>query len=99
MESESDVSVNSYLRTRLFVEETHCLLNRMLVVTRSYQVSFSTVFFFVSCMHIHVPFIMYCSRLFVVVFQEMNCLNLTLFVRSLNFIFLQGFHAIHCYGS
>ena len=35
-----------------------------------FQVSSSTVFFFVSHMHIHVPFIMYCSRLFVVVFQE-----------------------------
>ena len=29
-----------------------------------YQASSSTVFFFVSYMHIHVPFIMYCSRLF-----------------------------------
>ena len=26
-------------------------------------------------MHIHVPFIMYCSKLFVVVFQEINCLH------------------------
>ena len=25
-------------------------------------------------MHIHAPFIMYCLRLFVVVFQEINCL-------------------------
>ena len=40
-----------------------------------YQVSYSTVFFFVSYMHIHAPFIMYCSRLFVVVFQEMNFLH------------------------
>ena len=41
-----------------------------------YQVSSSTVFFFVSYMHIeHVPFIMYCLRLFVVVSQEMNCLH------------------------
>ena len=40
-----------------------------------YQVSSSTVFFFVSYMHIHVPFITYCSRLFVVVFQDMNCLQ------------------------
>ena len=40
-----------------------------------YQVSLSTVFFFFSYMHIHVPFKMYCSRLFVVVFQEMNSLH------------------------
>ena len=40
-----------------------------------YQVSSSTVFFFVSYIHIHVPFITYCSRLFTVVFQEMNCLH------------------------
>ena len=39
-----------------------------------YQVSSSTVFFF-SYIHIHVPFITYSSRLFVVVFQEMNCLH------------------------
>ena len=41
-----------------------------------HQVSSSTTFFF-SYMHIYVPFIMYCSRLFVVVvvFQEMNCLH------------------------
>ena len=38
------------------------------------QVSSSTVFFFVSYMHIHVPFIMYCTTLFVV-FQERNCLH------------------------
>ena len=31
--------------------------------------------FFVSYMHIHVPFIMYCSRLVVVVFQEINFLH------------------------
>ena len=37
-----------------------------------YQVSSSTVVFFVT---IHAPFIMYCSRLFVVVFQEINCLH------------------------
>ena len=51
-----------------------------------YQVSSSTVFFFVSYMHIHVPFITYYSRLFVVVFQEMNCLNTTLFVGSQSYI-------------
>ena len=47
-----------------------------------YQVSSSTVFFFVSYMHIHVPFIMYCSKLFVVVFQERNCLHMPMFVGS-----------------
>ena len=41
---------------------------------RKYRVSSSTVFFFVSYMHIHVPIIMYCSKLFVV-FQEINCLH------------------------
>ena len=40
-----------------------------------YQVSSSTVFLFVIYIHIHVPFIMYCLRLFVVVFQEINCLH------------------------
>ena len=37
-------------------------------------------------MHIQVPFIMYCSRLFVVVFQEIKCLNTTMFVGSQSFI-------------
>ena len=44
------------------------------------------MFFFVSYIHIHVPFITYCSRLFVVVFQEMDCLNMTLFVGSQSYI-------------
>ena len=57
----------------------------------TYQVSFSTVVFFVSYMHVHAPFIMYCLTLFVVVFQEMNCLNMTLFVRSQSFISLPSF--------
>ena len=35
-----------------------------------HQVSPSTVFFFICYMHIHAPFIMYCLRLFVVVFQD-----------------------------
>ena len=57
-----------------------------------YQVSSSTVFFFVSYMHIHAPFIMYCSRLFVVVFQEINCLlNMPMFVGSQSFISLPSF--------
>ena len=51
-----------------------------------YQVSSSTVFFLVSYMHIHAPFIMYCSRLFVVVFQERNCLHMPMFVGSQSFI-------------
>ena len=43
-------------------------------------------------MHIHAPFIMYCSRLFVVVFQEMNCLHtFNMFVRSQSFISLPNF--------
>ena len=55
-----------------------------------YQVSSSTVFFFVSYMH--VPFIMYCSRLFVVVFQEINCLHIMpMFVGSQSFISLPSF--------
>ena len=35
-------------------------------------------------MHIHVP--MSCSRLLVVVFQEMNCLNMTMLVESQSLI-------------
>ena len=42
-------------------------------------------------MHIHAPFIMYCSRLFVVVFQELNCLHMPMFVRSQSFISLPNF--------
>ena len=56
-----------------------------------YQVSPSTVFFFISYLHIHAPFIMYCLRLFVVVFQEINCLNMPMFVRSQSFISLPSF--------
>ena len=41
-----------------------------------HQVSSFTVLFFVGYMHTHVPFITYCSMLFVVVFQEMNCLHI-----------------------
>ena len=58
----------------------------------TYQVSSPTVVFFVSYMHVHAPFIMYCSRWFVAVFQEINCLlNMTLFVRSQSFISLPSF--------
>ena len=60
-----------------------------------YQVSPSTVLFFISYMHIHAPFIMYCLRLFVVVFQEINCLhtfiNMPMFVGSQSFISLPSF--------
>ena len=42
-------------------------------------------------MHVHAPFIMYSSRLFVVVFQELNCLHMTVFVGSQNFIPLPSF--------
>ena len=58
------------------------------------QVSPSTVFFFISYMHIHAPFIMYCLRLFVVVFQEINCLhtlNMPMFIGSQSFISLPSF--------
>ena len=51
----------------MFTELSRLLMHRTLSM---YQVSSSTVVFFVSYMHIYVPFIMYCSRLFVV---EMNC--------------------------
>ena len=34
---------------------------------------------------------MYCSRLFVVVFQERNCLNMPMFVGSQSFISLPSF--------
>ena len=59
-----------------------------------YQVSSSTVFFFVSYMHIHVPFIMYCSRLVVVVFQERNCLNMPMFVGLQSFISQPSFMCV-----
>ena len=45
-------------------------------------------------MHIHAPFIMYCLRLFVVVFQELIVyipLNMPMFVRSQSFISLPSF--------
>ena len=50
------------------------------------HVSSSTLFFFVRYVHIHVPFIMYCSRFFVDVLSR----NLTLFVGSQNFVPLQS---------
>ena len=57
-----------------------------------YQVSPSTVFFFISYMHIHAPFIMYCLRLFVVVFCRCFPRNkLPMFVGSQSFISLPSF--------
>ena len=57
-----------------------------------HQVSCFTVFFFVSYMHIHVPFITYCLRLFVVVFRIVYILlNMTLFVGSQRSISLPSF--------
>ena len=55
------------------------------------EVSSTTVFFFVNYMHIHAPFIMYCSRLFFVVFLEINRLNMPMFVGSQSFISLPSF--------
>ena len=63
-----------------------------------YQVSSSTLFFFVSYMHTHAPFIMYCSRLFVV-FQEINCLHTFMFVGSLSFISLPSFMFVSAVAS
>ena len=42
-------------------------------------------------MHIYAPFIMYCLRLFVVVFQEIILLNMPMFVGSQSFISLPSF--------
>ena len=53
-----------------------------------YQVSSSTMFFFVSYMHIHAPFIMYCSRLFA---KKYILLNMPMFVGSQSFISLPSF--------
>ena len=66
-----------------------------------YQVSSSMVFFFVSYMHVHVPFIMYCSRLFVVVFQEMNYLHTfkpDIVHRVAELHLFTKFHDSQCYG-
>ena len=62
-----------------------------LIYLSMYQVSSSTVFFFVSYMHIHAPFIMYCSMLFVAVFQEINCLYMPMFIGTQSFISLPSF--------
>ena len=53
-----------------------------------YRVSFSTVVFLVSYMHIHMPIKMYWLRLFFVVFREMHILTMTMFIRSQSFISL-----------
>ena len=41
----------------------------------------------------------YCLRLFVVVFQGINCLNLPIFVRSQSFISLPSFMFVSAPGS
>ena len=57
-----------------------------------YQVLSSTVFLFISYMHIHAPFIMYYLRLFVVVFCCCFPRNkLSMFVGSQSFISLPSF--------
>ena len=56
-----------------------------------YQVSPSTLFFFISYMHIHAPFIMYCLRLFVVVFCCFPRNKFPMFVGSQSFISLPSF--------
>ena len=62
-----------------------------------YQVSSSTVFsLLVTC-----TFIMYCSRLFVVVFQEMNCLHTSkpdVVRRVAELHLFTEFHDSLCYG-
>ena len=56
-----------------------------------YQVLSSKVFFFVSYMQIHVPFIMYCLRLFVVKKEIVYILlNMMLFVGSQSFMFVSA---------
>ena len=42
---------------------------------------------------------LYCLRLFVVVFQGINCLNLPIFVRSQSFISLPSFMFVSAPGS
>ena len=56
-----------------------------------YQFLSSTVFSLLVTCTIHAPFIMYWSRLFVIVFEEMNCLNMSMFVGSQSFISLPSF--------
>ena len=66
-----------------------------------YQVSPSTVLFFISYMHLHAPFIMYCLRLFVIVFQEINCLHTFkhAYVRRVTELHLSTtFHVCQCHG-
>ena len=63
------------------------------------QVSSSTVFFFVSYMHIHVPFIMYCLRLFVVVFQEcLHTFKHDVVRRVIELHLSTKFHVYYCCG-
>ena len=65
----------------------------------TYQVSSLVVAFFVSYMHVHAPFIMYCTRLFIVVFQEMHCLYIfkhDVVHRVTQLHFSTKFHAHQC---
>ena len=66
-----------------------------------YQVLSSTVFSFVSYMHIHMPLRMYWPRLFFVVFQEKQCLSIFNHddVRHVTELYLSTkFHVCHCCG-
>ena len=56
-----------------------------------YQVLSFTVFSFVSYIPVHMPLRMYWPRLFFVVFQEIQCLTMTMFVTSQSFISLPSF--------
>ena len=56
-----------------------------------YEVLSFTLLFFVSYIHIHMPLRMYWPRLFFVVFQEIQCLPMTMFVTSQSFISLPSF--------
>ena len=59
-----------------------------------YQVSFSTVFFFVNYMRIHVT---YWPRLFFVVFREMHNLTMTTYVRRVPQLYVSTkFHVCQC---
>ena len=73
----------------LFVEQLRCFTMMVARALQFIHVS-SFVFYsvlFVSYKHIHVPFITYCSRLFVVVFRIFYILlNMMLFVGSQSYI-------------
>ena len=56
------------------------------------------MFFFVSYMHIHVPFITYCSRLFVVVFREIHTFKHDVVHRVSELHLSTKFHVSQCCG-